>query len=109
MQCHGVTFDLCSCQKCFTAASKAYLSYHKVILIVTSDYYIYFFLIVLSLLKTTLQLISRLIYLFNMLFYTNYTKNSYLAGKISGNFFSLFQNSIGFKFGTFERHFHDKA
>ena len=54
MLSHGMTFA----KVCSHAIFETYFSYHKYIWIVVTDYYTYFYIMVLFPLTTTLQLIN---------------------------------------------------
>ena len=57
-QHHGVTFDLGSATIFYTAIFGTYFSYNQDIWIASTDYFLYFYIIVLSPLKAILQLIN---------------------------------------------------
>ena len=57
MLSHGVTFNLLSAKVCLPAIFETYFPYHKVTWIVVTDYYMYFYFIVLFPLTAILQLI----------------------------------------------------
>ena len=55
---HGVTFNLGSARVCSSPMFKTRFSYDKDIWIATTEYYVYFYIIVLFPLKAILQIIN---------------------------------------------------